>query len=53
MSFDMVELFAGVGNVSAAFRQHGKTVASFDQTYHKSMDFTTDAGFVPHPQLQV
>lgn len=46
LTFDCVELFAGVGNVSAAFRQHGKSVASFDQSYSESMHFTSAAGFI-------
>ena len=51
LTFDCIELFAGVGNVSAAFRQHGKSVASFDQSYSGSMDFTSPAGFMPGAQV--
>ena len=54
MTFDCVELFAGVGNVSAAFRQGGKSVASFDKTYaDKSMDINGAAGFMPESQLYI
>ena len=50
LSFDCCELFSGVGNVSAVFRQRGKTVASFDKTYTNSMDFTSSAGFMSKTQ---
>lgn len=50
-SFDCVELFAGVGNVSKMFRQNGKSVASFDKSYaDKAMDMTGAAGFMSDPQ---
>lgn len=47
IQFSCVELFAGVGNVSAAFRRQNKSVASFDKTYGDCMDFNGAAGFVP------
>ena len=51
-SFDTVELFSGVGNVSAAHRKLGKRVASFDKSYSddSSMDFTSPSGFVSKTQ---
>ena len=45
--WQLVELFSGQGNVSAFFRQAGKTVASFDTVLGgKSMDVTQAAGFL-------
>ena len=51
LSFDCVELFSGVGNVSKMFRERGKSVASFDKSYaDKAMDMTGAAGFMSDPQ---
>ena len=42
-----MELFSGVGNVSAAFRQRGWEVASFDKILgQKTMDITLVGGFL-------
>lgn len=47
-----IELFSGEGNLSRAFRQAGRRVASFDINLGgKSMDMRTEAGFLPPPQI--
>ena len=47
IAWSCVELFSGVGNVSAAFREGGKFVASFDKvTGGHAMDITLCAGFL-------
>ena len=47
-----MELFAGQGNLSAAFRAFGKHVASFDREYGgDAMDITKSAGFLLRPRL--
>ena len=45
MNWELIELFSGVGNVSRAFRQHGKAVASGD-----CMNIELTAGFLPAPK---
>ena len=50
MAWHAVELFSGVGNVSAAFREAKRDVASFDKLHGKEMDITTDAGFASGTQ---
>ena len=43
--WQLVELFAGKGNVSRHFRSTGKAVASLDKDYDgAAMDFTRPAG---------
>lgn len=45
-TYELIELFSGQGNVSLAFRQHGRNVCSFDQVLGgKAMDFCGTAGF--------
>ena len=45
--WELIELFSGEGNVSAAFRMAGKTVASFDKLLaDRAMDITESAGFL-------
>lgn len=47
-----IELFSGQGNVSAAFRSLGRSVASFDKVLGgKSMDMTENSGFLSMPQV--
>ena len=42
----LVELFSGQGQVSAAFRECGFRVASYDMLQHeKSMDFLSNGGY--------
>ena len=51
LEWQVIELFAGVGNVSAAFREYGKAVASLDKEIGGDcMDFTLNAGFLPGTQ---
>ena len=51
-TWQVVELFAGAGNVSAAFRQCGKSVASFDKEMGGScMDITLSAGFLSRAEF--
>ena len=50
-TWQVVELFAGQGNVSSVFRKYGKAVASFDKDMGgKCMDFTLSAGFLSKSQ---
>ena len=43
---NVVEYFSGHGQVSAAFREQGQSVASYDITYcGKPMDFLEPGGF--------
>lgn len=51
MAWHAVELFSGAGNVSAAFREAGRDVASFDKLHGKEMDITLNAGFAFGTQL--
>ena len=45
MKFQMIEVFAGAGRVSAQFRASGQNVASYDYEYdQKRMNFMTEAG---------
>lgn len=49
--FQCVELFSGQGNLSRAFRQAGKRVASYDlELGGEMMDFTRPSGFLLRPQ---
>ena len=49
-AFHLVELFSGQGNVSAAFKECGFTVGSYDMiTGGKAMNILSDAGFAPLP----
>ena len=51
LEWQVIELFAGVGNVSAAFREYGKAVASLDKEIGGDcMDFALNAGFLPGTQ---
>lgn len=44
--FNMVEYFSGHAQVSAAFRECGMSVASYDIEYcSRSMDFLSEGGF--------
>ena len=52
LRWQCIELFSGVGNVSAAFRQTGKAVASFDKVLSESMDITLSAGFLYKAQFR-
>lgn len=46
VGWHFVELFSGQGNVSAAFKECGFKVASYDMIHGgKCMDFLSDAGF--------
>lgn len=48
--WQLVELFSGQGNVSAAFRAAGKSVCSFDKLLHdRAMDFDRASGFLLGP----
>ena len=50
--WQLVELFAGKGNVSAHFHSLGKAVASLEKDYGGAgMDFTTPAGLASDPRL--
>lgn len=54
VQWDCVELFAGAGNLSRAFRQAGRRVVSFDRDMGgDSMDMCTSAGFLSQPQIAV
>ena len=46
MSWQCVELFSGVGNVSRCFREAGQSVASFDTLLGEPMDMCSSAGFL-------
>lgn len=51
MNWELIELFSGVGNVSRAFRQHGKAVASYDKELGGDcMNIELTAGFLPAPE---
>ena len=43
--YGLVEYFAGKAQVSAAFRDRGHRVASYDYEYGDEMDFLSPAGF--------
>lgn len=43
--YDLVEIFAGRGRVSEAFRDAGRTAAMFDRDQNKDQDFLTRGGF--------
>ena len=46
VQWQLVELFAGQGNVSRVFRHYGKSVASFDKVMGgDAMDFERPSGF--------
>ena len=45
MRWQMVELFSGVGNVSAAFKDAGYATCSFDKVAGNEMDFSKPSGF--------
>lgn len=48
--WQLVELFAGKGNVSAHFRSLGKAVASLEKDYGGAgMDLTTASGMASEP----
>ena len=52
-TWQVVELFAGQGNVSSVFRKLGKAVASFDKDIGgECMDFTLCAGFLSKTQIE-
>ena len=52
MNWQCVELFSGVGNVSRAFREHGKAVASYDKELGGDcMNIELEAGFLPAPKM--
>ena len=45
MQWQMVEIFSGVGNVSAAFKDAGYATCSFDKVAGNEMDFSKPSGF--------
>lgn len=45
MRWQFIELFSGVGNISAAFRDAGYATCSFDKLTGSEMDFSTPSGF--------
>lgn len=54
VQWQCVELFSGHGNLSTAFREYGRSVASFDQVLGgDAMDFERPSGFLPNPQLSL
>ncbi len=54
VQWQCVELFSGHGNLSKAFREWGRAVASFDQVLGgDAMDFERPSGFLPNPQLSL
>ena len=51
LKWNVVELFSGAGNVSAAMRSYGKAVANFDKELGGGcMDINQPAGFLPAPE---
>ena len=47
MQWQALELFSGVGNVSAFLRESGVNVCSFDRVLGgRCMDFTESSGFL-------
>ena len=50
MRWTALELFSGVGNVSAALRDAGMSVCSYDIKLGAGMNFLDSAGFLPWPQ---
>lgn len=46
VQWNLIELFSGQGNVSAAFRHRGRTVASFDKEFGGLQDLILHAKFV-------